>query len=200
MSPNNPCPVLRALVESGHLAGHVEKLSTIADMIVAISDGGPSDPPMPYDVTHLIAMIANGLAPDRLDRSLRVGAELDALRGGPLDKKGAGSRILDAAGAIDEAQLARLDSFASDKTDGSGMTERGLNLGEIVTMMDANFARAEGTRGPIDRALMNAEWPALLKVMGKGTAAERYLSVAEVRTLFVELRLPPRIMERLEPA
>jgi hypothetical protein len=37
----------------------------------------------------------------------------------------------------------------------------------------------------------------LLKILGKGEGEERYLSVAEVRTLFVERRLPERITKRL---
>ena len=44
---------------------------------------------------------------------------------------------------------------------------------------------------------MKGEWPVLLRIMGKGEGDERYLSVAEVRTLFVERRLPERIIERL---
>jgi hypothetical protein len=45
--------------------------------------------------------------------------------------------------------------------------------------------------------LMKGEWPVLLKILGKGEGEERYLSVAEVRTLFVEKRLPERITARL---
>ncbi len=41
--------------------------------------------------------------------------------------------------------------------------------------------------------LMKGEWPVLLKILGKGEGEERYLSVDEVRTLFVEKRLPERI-------
>ncbi len=63
--------------------------------------------------------------------------------------------------------------------------------------MDANFERAKGARRRIDRKLMNGEWPVLLNIMGKGEGEERYLSVAEVRTLFVERRLPDRIAGRL---
>ena len=37
---------------------------------------------------------------------------------------------------------------------------------------------------------MKGEWPVLLKILGKGEGDERYLSVAEVRTLFVERRFP----------
>jgi hypothetical protein len=66
--------------------------------------------------------------------------------------------------------------------------------------MDANFERAKATRRWIDRQLMNGEWPVLLNIMGKGKSKERYLSVAEVRTLFVERRLPERIAARLRAA
>ena len=44
---------------------------------------------------------------------------------------------------------------------------------------------------------MKGEWPVLLDIMGKGEGEQRYLSVAEVRTLFVERRLPDRINARL---
>ena len=63
--------------------------------------------------------------------------------------------------------------------------------------MNANFERAKGSRRPIDRRLMNGEWPVLLNVMGKGEGEERYLSVAEVSALFAERRLPDRIVARL---
>ena len=45
--------------------------------------------------------------------------------------------------------------------------------------------------------LMKGEWPVLLKILGKGEGEERYLSVAEARTRFVEKRLPERITARL---
>jgi hypothetical protein len=197
VSPNNPCPFLRALVAGGQLSGHVEQLSKIADTIVAAAGGSASEPPLPRSKVYLIAMIANGLGPARLACSVRRGAQLDALRGGPLDKRGSGSRVLQPTGRIDENELARLDRFAADKVDQSGLAERGLGIEQLRTMMDANFARAAGKRRRIDRALMNGEWPILLRVMGKTSVDGRYLSLTELRTLFVEQRLPPRITQRL---
>jgi hypothetical protein len=44
---------------------------------------------------------------------------------------------------------------------------------------------------------MNGEWPILLRVMGKTAVDGRYLSLTELRTLFVGQRLPPRITKRL---
>jgi hypothetical protein len=198
VSPNNPCPFLRALVEGGHISGHVERLSKIADTVVAAGGATPSEPRLPKAKVYLIAMIANGLGLLRLTCSVRKGAQLDALRGGPLDKRGVGSRVLDAAGFIDENELARLDQFAEDKVDSSGAVERGLGIDQLRAMMDANFARAAGTRRRIDRALMQGEWPILLRVMGKPSGDGRYLSLTELRTLFVERRLPPRITRNLE--
>jgi hypothetical protein len=64
-------------------------------------------------------------------------------------------------------------------------------------MMDANFARAVGKRRRIDRALMQGEWPILLRVMGKPSSDGSYLSLTELRALFMERRLPPRITQRL---
>lgn len=170
-----------------------------ADTIVAAGGASATEPRLPRSKIFLIAMIANGLGPARLVRSVRKGAQLDALRGGPLDKRGTGSRILQPTGRVDENELARLDQFAADKVDASGVAERGLGIDELRTMMDANFARAAGKRRRIDRALMNGEWPILLRVMGKTSLDGRYLSLTELRTLFVELRLPPRITERLTP-
>ena len=198
VSPDNPCPFLRALVAGGHLSGHVETLSTITETVVAASRGNPPATALPAPVVYLIAMIANGLCPARLVRSVRHGAQLDALRGGPLDKRGAGSRVLDATGRIDAAELARLDQFAADKLDAAGVSERGLGIEQVRIMMDANFARAAGKRRRIDRRLMEGEWPILLRVMGKTSTAGRYLSLSELHTLFVERRLPQRITQRLK--
>jgi hypothetical protein len=96
--------------------------------------------------------------------------------------------------------LDRLDAFASDQQDADGQTERGLNIDDLKRMMDANFERAAGRRRRIDRRLMDGEWPILLQVMGKHGKAGRYLSVAEVRNLFVERRLPERMVKKLGAA
>ena len=72
---------------------------------------------------------------------------------------------------------------------------------EITTMMDANFARARSTRRRVDRAMMNAEWPVLLKFMGKDAAdGTRYLCVDEVQVLVRDRRLPQRVADRLGDA
>ena len=147
--------------------------------------------------TYPVALVANGLNPLRLLKSWWSGAQLDALRNGPLDKHGVGSRILDATAEVHESEIARLAEFGSDWPDPCGGTERGLTGSQIKTYMDANFERAKGHRRRIDRALMNGEWPVLLDIMGKGEGDKRYLSVAEVKTLFVDRRLPDRINARL---
>jgi hypothetical protein len=198
VSPNNPCPFLRALVAGGYLGGHTEPLSTIADTIAHCGGKTPAEGGLSSRPVYLIALIANGLSPAQLWRNAHQGVQLDALRGGPLDKRGAGSRILDSFGRVNEAELARLDTFAIDVTDAAtGHAERGLGAEQLRTMMDANFARAAGHRRHIDRALMNGEWPVLLKVMGKNEGADRYLSLEELRVLFSERRLPERICERI---
>ena len=122
---------------------------------------------------------------------------LDQLRNGPLDKHGVGSRILDATAHVNDTELARLAEFGKDRQDPAGGTERGLTAPEIKAFMAANFARAKGHRRWYDRLLMQGEWPILLDIMGKGDGDQRYLSVAEVRTLVVERRLPARIIARL---
>ena len=45
--------------------------------------------------------------------------------------------------------------------------------------------------------LMKFEWPVLLKIIGKGEGKDRYLSVADVRTLFNERAFPARIDQRI---
>lgn len=135
-----------------------------------------------------------------MTRNALGGVRLNALRNGPLDKKGAGSGILDAKAQLNAAELDRLDEFAGDKLDAEGRVERGLDASDLERMMDANFERAAGRRRNIDRRLMNGEWPILLRVMGKQGKGGRYLSVAEVRQLFVERKLPERMSKRLREA
>src|SRR4029453_12455323 len=99
---------------------------------------------------------------------------------------------------VHEDEIERLASFGKERPDPmGGGTEIGLTGSEITAHMNANFERARGHRRAIDRKLMEGEWPVLLDIMGKGEGETRYLSVAEVRTLFTERRLPERINARL---
>lgn len=197
VSPNNPCPFLRALVVQGLLADDVVSLGTVTSTIVKVANAGDGQPELPAAAIRAIALVANGLTPLQMARNGFGGLRLDELRNGPLDKKGAGSRILDAKAKVDPKELARLEEFASEKTDADDHTEPGLDLGELQRMMDANFERAAGRRRSIDRKLMDGEWPILLKVMGKQGRTGRYLSLKEVGELFVERRLPERMSSRL---
>lgn len=196
VSPNNPCPFLRALVAEGTLADTIEPLDKISATLVEVAHRGEGKPELPAKAIYAIALIANGLGPGSLLRSKRHGVQLNALRGGPLDKKGAGSGILDARGVINPQELARLGEFASQKVSDNGVSEPGMGAEEIEAFMDANFKRAAGRRRRIDRKLMNGEWPVLLKVMGKDGPGGRYLSLADVQRLFVERRLPERMRGR----
>jgi hypothetical protein len=193
VSAGNPCPFLRALVADGKLADRVEPLGNLVSTIVDVAKKGEGAPDVKPGAIRVIAMIANGLSPWAVLRSNLKGVQIDALRSGPLNKKGVGSGILNATGEVDPKELARLKEFASQKTSSSGTTELGLSLAEITTFMDANFERAKGKRRRIDRALMNGEWPVLLRVMGKKGTGGRYLSLADVETLVVERRLPERM-------
>jgi hypothetical protein len=197
VSPDNPCPFLRAAVAEGFVDGHTVPLSTLAGTVKAASGTQGLKKAIVGLKTYFVALIANGICTLRPVRSWWSGAQLDELRNGPLDKHGVGSRILDASAHVDETEIARLADFGKDRPDPSGGIERGLTAPEITAFMDANFARAKGHRRWFDRQLMNGEWPVLLDIMGKGEGADRYLSVAEVRTLFVERRLPERIAARL---
>jgi hypothetical protein len=147
--------------------------------------------------TRMVAVIANGLGPLSVLKSATSGAVLDELRDGPLDKHGGGSRILDVDAKVHEDEIARLAGFGKDRKDPAGGVERGLTAKEIDTFMKANLKRDGDAARWYYPMLMKGEWPVLLKILGKGEGEERYLSVAEVRTLFVEKRLPERITARL---
>jgi hypothetical protein len=200
VSPNNPCPFLRALVADGRLPDDKVSLGDVTHTIVGVAKAGDGAPSLPGSAIRLIALAANGLGPLQLARNALAGLQLNALRDGPLDKKGVGSGILDREAKVDRTQLARLDQFAGDKVGADGRTERGLALADLQRMMDANFERAAGRRRRIDRRLMDGEWPILLQVMGKAGRDGRYLSVAELHELFLERRLPQRMMEKLPAA
>ena len=199
VSPNNPCPFLRAMAAYGYIQERMEGLSSVARKITQLGTEIHGKKQVSKNNLYVIALIANGLSPLRLLRNFLKGVDVGDLRNGPLDKQGVGSRIIDIAGKIDEAELARLNTYAIDVTDkDSGRIERGLCLKQIHLMMDDNFERSKGHRRKIDRALMNGEWPVLLKVLGKNEGDERYLSLDELRELFVNLRLPDRISQRLK--
>lgn len=197
VSPNNPCPFLRALVQQGLVANDIAAIGELTSTIVAVAKTGEGHPKLPGPAIRAIALIANGLGPVAIARNGLRGVKLNALRNGPLDKKGVGSGILNSRGAVDQAELDRLGEFAGDKVGADGAVEPGLDAADLKRMMDANFARAKGHRRAIDRTMMDGEWPVLLKVMGKRGKAGRYLSLAEVRTLFVDRALPERMTKEL---
>jgi hypothetical protein len=197
VSANNPCPFLRALVSAGTLSDDREPLENVAAAVAATALAGDGHPDLPRKAIWAIGLVANGLGPlSILDTRLR-GMRLNALRGGPLDKKGAGSGILDAHGLVVAKQLARLRGFAKAKVSDDGSSEPGLAMAELRAYMDANFERAKGRRRCIDRTLMIGEWPVLLRVMGKQGPAGRYLSFEDVVELFTNRRLPERMNQRL---
>src|SRR5215470_9244090 len=142
VSPNNPCPFLRAVVSEGYVGGHNVPLGTLAQTVQAASGKTGLQKVSVGIKTRLVALVANGLGPFRLIRSWWSGAALDELRNGPLDKRGVGSRILDVTANVREDEIQRLAGFGKDRPDpmGGGM-ERGLNASEIIAFMNANFER-----------------------------------------------------------
>ena len=191
----------------GFLQDDYEPLNHIADVIVKIANVPDTEKSKFYRSICCIAWIANGLGPLSLIKNKTHGVRLNALRNGPLDKKGEGSRILDNQAEVQQDQLDRLQTFSSMKTALNGDQELGLNKDEITRMMDANFKRSEGQHRminklyPIDRKVfMEGEWPVLLKIMGKQGQHEMYLAVAEVNELCLKRRLPQRLIDRLNAA
>jgi hypothetical protein len=194
VSRNNPCPFLRALVADGRLADDAEPVSKVASVIVAAAKKGDGHPALPSAPIYAIALTANGFGPLSVLKTKTQGLKLNQLRNGPLDKKGVGSGILDANGEVSNKELVRLSTFAKEQVTNDGSKELGLTLADLRAYMDANFERAKGRRRLVDRALMNGEWPVLLKVMGKAGQSGRYLSVKDVETLFTDCSLPPRMV------
>jgi hypothetical protein len=197
VSANNPCPFLRALVSTGKLSDDREPLAKVAAVVAATARAGDGGPVLPREVIFAIGAVANGLGPLSLLDTQWQGLQLNALRGGPLDKKGVGSGILNARGAVDVKEVARLRGFAKEKPNHDGSSELGLGLPELRAYMDANFARAAGRRRCIDRTLMIGEWPVLLKVMGKEGPGGRYLGLQDVIDLFKNRSFPERMTKRL---
>jgi hypothetical protein len=191
VSPNNPCPFLRALVANGYVGGHVVPRSKISEIIpLAGGKTGLAEIFAKLE-TFGVTLLANG------SRITLAGLVLDELRNGPLDKHGAGSRILGVDAQVHEDEIERLATFGQECNDPAGGTERGLTAKQIDTYMAANMKRAGDAARFYYPKLMEKEWPVLLDFMGKGEGEARYLSVADVRTLFVDRRLPKRITDRL---
>ncbi len=200
VSPGNPCPFLRSLVAQGLLPDGTAPLGQVAQTIGRVVRTGEGAPDLGGAAIRAIALIANGLGPGSLLRNASQGLHLDRLRDGPLDKHGVGSGLLDAQARFVVAEWKRLEGFAGDKTGADGQAERGLDLRDLTRMMDANFERAAGRRRRADRALMNGEWPVLLKVLGKPGPKGRYLALAELRDLVEHRRLPARMLSKLAAA
>ncbi|TPQ37558.1 cytochrome C [Bradyrhizobium guangdongense] len=195
VSKDNPCPFLRGLVGEGYVGGGTVPLGELSQTIGdATGKTGLMKVKARAEISG-VAAIANGIR--HIWKSLWRGAQLDALRNGPLDKHGAGSRILSVEGVVNEDEIARLATFGRDYTDPWGGTERGLNAAEIKIFMHENLKRAGSAARWYYPVLMQNEWPVLLDIMGKGDGDSRYLSVAEVRTLFTERKFPARIEQRI---
>jgi hypothetical protein len=196
VSPNNPCPFLRGLVGEGFVDGGTVPLNTLSQTIANASGEKGAKKVSARIQVRGVALIANGVG--HILKSIWSGAQLDALRGGPLDKLGAGSRILGVDGKVDEDGITRLAGFGRAYTDpDTGGSEPGLNASEIDTFMRANLTRAGAAARWYYPLLMKFEWPILLKIMGKGEGKDRYLGIADVRTLLNERKFPARIDQRI---
>jgi hypothetical protein len=197
VSPNNPCPFLRALVAQGLLDNRVATVGHATEVIERVAATGEGNPSLPSLALRLVAALSNGLSPGTVLETGLHGVKLSKLRNGPLDKKGVGSRILDSKAQVNSSELERLKEFASLKASGNGTKELGLDAQELKIMMDANYERAGDRRRLIDRQLMNGEWPILLEVMGKDGKDGRYLSLREIKALFASRKLPSRMTKKL---
>ena len=77
VSPNNPCPFLRALVANGYVGGHIVPLSRLCGVIEAASGKQGLEKTKVGIAAYLIAVIANGFG--HVPASAWSGAVLDEL-------------------------------------------------------------------------------------------------------------------------
>ena len=63
VSPNNPCPFLRAVVAEGFVDGHVVPLARLSQIVEAASGEKGLKKKLAGLKTYLVALIANGLNP-----------------------------------------------------------------------------------------------------------------------------------------
>jgi hypothetical protein len=197
MKRDIPCPVQRALETAGHIGEHVP-LKPFTDLLVrAFEPKGASEQEL-RRATPMIAALANGFL--STFRNVRSGFRPHELRGGPLDKKGGGSRIYSQDGQFDPAEFARFETFGKQypRADGAG-TELGWGMPELTAFMDANQKRAHASRFA-RKVLMEGELPVLLKSMGVGEGTQLHLVAAEVRDLYEHHRFPARIENRIAGA
>jgi hypothetical protein len=97
------------------LSDSYEPLKHLSGTIPTVARTGDGKPELNAAPITLIALVANGLAPLQLARTAFGGVHLSGLRGGPLDRTGAGSGILDRTGSFDQGQLDRMATFGSAK-------------------------------------------------------------------------------------
>ncbi len=192
---NIPCPFIRALVATSYIQADVEPVQRLAELIGEAAGGSRANKTKVRILSVGIAAIANGLDPMKIGKTYMDGLKIPELRGGPLDKRGVNSRIIDQNGSFDPEQYERLKTFAKEFSTADGK-ELGIGLKEIKIMMDQNAERAPSKRS-VDRMLMEGEWPVLLQVMQKGEGDDAYLSLDELRILFADRRLPARVEERI---
>ncbi len=194
----DPCPFLRALERYRFLPAQTPVPIRSLGRLIAAASGASLDkqPRLAFGI-QVIALIANGAWPWNIARQWVRGMDCERLRGGLLDKKGAGSGIINQEGGVNAEEFDRLTNFAVEYASESGEPEPGLGRAQLKTMMDENFKRSRAFHKPWDRQLMNGEWPVLLQFIGKTHGPDPYLSVKELRSLFFAGELPQRVLGRL---
>jgi hypothetical protein len=197
VSPNNPCPFLRALVAQGLLDNRVATVGHATEVIEQVAATGEGNPSLPSLAVALVAILSNGLSPGTVLETGLHGVKLSKLRKRAAGQEGSWLTNSRSKGQVNPAELDRLKEFASLKVAGNGTKELGLDARELEIMMDANYERARDRRRLIDRQLMNGEWPILLQVMGKDGQDGRYLSLREIKALFANRKLPSRMTKQL---
>ena len=145
VSPNNPCPFLRALVAEGFVDGHVVPLSKLSQTVEAASGEKGLQKKLVGLKTYLVALVANGLGPAAPVAQLvvRRGARRAARRSAGQAWQRLAHPRRDRRGAT-RAELARLAEFGKDRPDPSGGTERGLTAAGDHRLHGREFRARQG--------------------------------------------------------
>ena len=164
-------------MSEGFVGGHVVPISELCKTVEAASGKTGLQKKLVGMKTYPVALVANGLSPLRLLSSWWSGAELDALRNGPLDKHGVGSRILDATAQVHESEIARLAEFGKDWPDPCDQGAVGRSQQLSQPRQEAEISRAAAERRLGDRALYSQRLGALavLDAEARGRAPEAVL-------------------------
>ncbi len=143
-----------------------------------------------------VALVGNGFNPVRLARNLlTLSFDPTKLTGGPLDKSGGDTGILQdlGDGTFSKAQFDRMFTrFGQTFTAENGTKERGLDASALEALINANQAERNGNL--IMKVIALFELPNALKLYARRdqTTGTKYLSESDLLAFFKDMKFPAR--------